>query len=108
VSKMSNGNLAHALHQRRRAKELTLKQLSELSGVSIAHLGRMERGERLPSGKTLGKLAGPLGFSEIGLLKLAGLLSPDETDGRVEMLKKRFRSTVADALVEILNQIDSL
>jgi len=55
---------------------LTLSQLSALSGVSSSHLGRIERGERYPSGSILRRLAEPLGFEENELFTLAGYLSP--------------------------------
>jgi len=37
------------LKARRQARGWTLKDLSERSGVSVSHIGRMERGERHPS-----------------------------------------------------------
>lgn len=37
------------LHRRRLNKGLTISQLSELSGVSLSHIARIERGERSPS-----------------------------------------------------------
>jgi len=55
---------------------LTLSQLSALSGVSSSHLGRIERGERFPSGSILRRIAEPLGFEENELFTLAGYLSP--------------------------------
>jgi len=55
---------------------LTLKELAVASGVSAAHLGRIERGERYPSGDDLLKIAKPLRFEEDELFSLAGYLSP--------------------------------
>lgn len=55
---------------------LTLHQLSVMSGVSPSHLGRIERGERLPSAKILRRIAKPLGLDESELFVLAGFLSP--------------------------------
>ena len=43
---------------------LTLHELAEKSGVSASHLGRIERGERYPSARTLRRIAKPLGFEE--------------------------------------------
>ena len=43
---------------------LTLRQLSVESSVSASHLGRIERGERLPSARILRKIAKPLGFDQ--------------------------------------------
>ncbi|MFH1031900.1 MAG: helix-turn-helix transcriptional regulator [Chloroflexota bacterium] len=55
---------------------LTLQELAAKSGVSISHLGRIERGERFPSAHTLRKLSKPLNFEEDELFTLAGFLSP--------------------------------
>lgn len=55
---------------------LTLQELASKSGVSISHLGRIERGERFPSAYTLRKLSKPLNFEEGELFTLAGFLSP--------------------------------
>jgi transcriptional regulator with XRE-family HTH domain len=48
-----------------------------MSGVSASHLGRIERGERYPSGSILRRIAEPLGFEESELFTLAGYLSPN-------------------------------
>ena len=55
---------------------LTLQELAAKSGVSSSHLGRIERGERFPSARTLRRIAKPLGFEEDELFTLAGYLSP--------------------------------
>ena len=55
---------------------LTLRELGTASGISASHLGRIERGNRLPSAHTLRRIAKPLGFEENELLTLAGFLSP--------------------------------
>jgi transcriptional regulator with XRE-family HTH domain len=49
-----------------------------MAGVSASHLGRIERGERFPSGSVLRRIAGPLGFEEDELFTLAGYLSPQQ------------------------------
>ena len=81
-----NNNLGVILKARRKEKGLTLMQLSSLSGLHTAHIGRIERGERFPKGSTLRKLAEPLGFSEFELCKLAGFISQD-TVHRVDKVK---------------------
>ncbi|MFC2073063.1 helix-turn-helix domain-containing protein [Chloroflexota bacterium] len=70
-----NKDLATILKRQRLSLPLTLRQLAARSGVSASHLGRIERGERLPSAYTLRKLAKPLGFEENELFMLAGFLS---------------------------------
>ena len=44
-----DANFAKELKLRRLTKGLTMAQLSKLSGVSASHIGRIERGERVPS-----------------------------------------------------------
>jgi len=71
-----NNNLGKIIKQQRVAAELTLKELSAISGISSSYLGRVERGERFPSAHVLRKIAKPLGFEEGELFSLAGYLSP--------------------------------
>ena len=71
-----NTNLGKILKQQRLSLPLTLHELSAMSGVSASHLGRIERGERFPSGSILRRIAKPLGFGEDELFTLAGYLSP--------------------------------
>ena len=56
--------------------QFTLRGVAGAAGVSCSHLGRIERGERFPSARTLKKIAKPLGFGEDELLIRAGYLSP--------------------------------
>jgi len=70
-----NTNLGRILKQQRLSLPLTLRELSVMSGVSASHLGRIERGERFPSGSILRRIANPLGFEEDELFTLAGYLS---------------------------------
>ena len=77
--KMNNNNnsaLGEILKQQRLRTSLTLRELTELSGVSASHLGRVERGERFPSASILRRIAQHLGFEEDELFTLAGYLSP--------------------------------
>jgi len=72
----NRNNLGLLLKQQRLRIPLTLRELTELSGVSSSHLGRIERGERFPSASILRRIAKPLGFEEDELFTLAGYLSP--------------------------------
>jgi len=69
-------NLGRIIKQQRIAVGLTLRELSTRSGVSLSHIGRIERGERSPSAHILQRIARPLGFEESELFTLAGYLSP--------------------------------
>ena len=69
-------NLGKMLKQRRVMLLLTLQKLGDTSGVSPSHLGRIERGGRVPSALILRRIAKPLDSEEGELLSLAGYLSP--------------------------------
>ena len=76
VMKNNSKNLGRILRQQRLMIPMTLRELAIKSGISMSHLGRIEKGERFPSASVLQKLAGPLGFEESELFYLAGFLSP--------------------------------
>ena len=83
----ARSDLGRILKQRRISLPLTLRDLSSMAGVSASHLGRIERGERFPSGSVLRRIARPLGFEEDELFTLAGYLSPQQAgvaESRVE------------------------
>jgi len=65
------------IKQRRLMANLSLRQLGAMSGLSSSHLGRIEKGVRFPSARTVRKISKPLDFRETELLQLAGLLSYD-------------------------------
>ena len=111
-------NTGMVIRKQRKSIPLTLKELSEMSGVSIAHLARVESGERTPSPKTLQKIAKPLSFDLNELLIGAGYISPDPSNyseeqrnkllaelsgllDRVELDSKRIKEIVDRLLVSI-------
>jgi transcriptional regulator with XRE-family HTH domain len=76
----TDSNIGKIIKQQRISIPLTLCELSNDSGVSQSHIGRIERGERLPSARVLRKIAKPLGFKEEELFMLAGFLSGPSND----------------------------
>ncbi len=74
----ASNEISKTLKQRRLSLELTLRELAARSGVSLSHLGRIERGERFPSGHILRKIAKPLDLDESLLMTMAGYLSPEQ------------------------------
>lgn len=85
MDNISRNNLGTIIKRQRVVLPLTLREFAAASGVSASHLGRIERGERFPSGRILRKIAKPLGFDESELFMLAGYLSsqfPMEAEGR--------------------------
>lgn len=62
-------DIAKRLKEIRKAKNISVYKLSQLSSVSETHIRDLERGDRNPSLDTLSKLAKPLGLSLSDLLK---------------------------------------
>ena len=56
-------SLATTVQQARLAQDLSVNALAERSGVSRAMIGKIERGEALPTAVLLGKLSGALGMT---------------------------------------------
>jgi len=77
-------DLGRMIKQQRLVVPLTLRQLSATSGISVSHLSRIEQGDRLPSARTLGRIARPLGFEKNELFTLAGFLSSTPSDNGKE------------------------
>ena len=76
---MNNNKLGKMIKQQRLRAKLTLNQLSLVSGVSVSHLSRVEKGERFPSASILRKIAKPLGVDEAELFISAGFLPPQSS-----------------------------
>lgn len=49
-------NLGKRLKELRLANKLTMRKLSQLSGVSLSEIGRIEQGARTPNSLIIGKL----------------------------------------------------
>jgi transcriptional regulator with XRE-family HTH domain len=81
-------NLGKIIREQRKKQSLTLNKLATLSGVSVAHLGRIEQGKRGASTLTLQKIAGPLGFDLYELLVMTGHLSPGASLSSKEQREK--------------------
>ena len=72
------GSVGEYIADRRRAAELTLRQLAELTGVSNPYLSQIERGLRRPSAEVLQQLSKALRVSAESLYVRAGMLDPDD------------------------------
>jgi transcriptional regulator with XRE-family HTH domain len=74
--------LGKYLKLKRYMKDLTLEELAELTNLDDKHIGKIERGEKLPSSHTLYKLSISLNISIDALFlevteELRALNSPD-------------------------------
>ena len=76
------GSVGEYLAEQRRHAQLSLRQLSDLAGVSNPYLSQIERGLRRPSAEVLQQLAKALRISAEQLYVHAGILKPDEGDVR--------------------------
>lgn len=70
-------------------QQLSIQELSKLSGVSASHISRIERCNRKPSPQTLEKLAPHLNVTYMKLLEVANLVhkTTSETVHMEEILK---------------------
>ncbi|GAA3579763.1 helix-turn-helix transcriptional regulator [Kribbella ginsengisoli] len=75
------GSVGEYLAEQRRHAQLSLRQLSDLAGVSNPYLSQIERGLRKPSADVLQQLAKALRISAETLYVRAGILDPDESEG---------------------------
>lgn len=99
-------DIAKRLKDVRKAKDISVYRLSQLSGVSETHIRDLERGDKNPSLDTLSRIAAPLGISLPELL--------NETDG-VSYLSEREKTLIecfrqlsddkADALIVFLKTL---
>jgi transcriptional regulator with XRE-family HTH domain len=72
------GSVGEYLAEQRRHAQLSLRQLSDLAGVSNPYLSQIERGLRKPSADVLQQLAKALRISAETLYIRAGILDPDD------------------------------
>ncbi len=76
---LSGNSLGDYLREQRQSARLSLRQLSELAGVSNPYLSQIERGLKKPSAEILQQLAKGLEVSSESLYVRAGIL--DERHG---------------------------
>jgi transcriptional regulator with XRE-family HTH domain len=66
--------VGHSIKMIRKDKELTLRDVSALSFISIGHLSEIEHGKKEASSQFLGSIARSLGVTTAYLLKYAAEL----------------------------------
>ena len=77
-------SLGDYLKEQRVSARLSLRQLAEQAGVSNPYLSQIERGLRKPSADVLQQIAKALRISAEQLYLRAGILSPEDLQGRSE------------------------
>src|SRR4051794_27274635 len=81
---LSVHDLGTYLREQRESARLSVRQLSELAGVSNPYLSQIERGLKRPSAEILGQLAKGLRISAESLYVRAGILEQREDQMPVE------------------------
>src|SRR5665811_842237 len=74
-------NLGDYLREQRHSAELSLRQLSEVAGISNPYMSQIERGLKKPSAEILQSLAKALRISAESLYVRAGILEERTDDG---------------------------
>src|SRR6476646_4264024 len=82
LAPISVHDLGGYLREQRQAAQLSLRQLSEVAGVSNPYLSQIERGLRRPSAEVLQQLAKGLRISAETLYVRAGILNLDDSEVR--------------------------
>lgn len=77
--------LGEFIREQRRSGQLSLRKLSEQSGISNPYLSQIERGLRRPSAEILQQIARALEISAETLYVQAGILEP-RTDDEVDVV----------------------
>jgi len=87
--------IAKRIRHLRQTRGLTLKQVSDVAGISLGHLSEVERGQSSVSGEKLAKLAEALGETADYLLmgRATRGLIPDELALAAEELHLTFAQT---------------
>ena len=96
-------DLGEFIREQRRSARLSLRKLSEQSGISNPYLSQIERGLRKPSADILQQIAKALRISAETLYIRAGILEerPDDLDLEAEIMRdptisERHKRTLVD------------
>jgi transcriptional regulator with XRE-family HTH domain len=100
VATLKVGSLGDYIREQRRSAQFSLRQLSDLAGVSNPYLSQIERGLRKPSAEILQQIARALRISAEALYVRAGIL--DEVEDHREVTAAVLTD---DALTERQKQV---
>lgn len=89
------------LKEARLKRGLTLKQLSEISGVSIAMLSKIETGEKTPTIRVAGQISASLSLS------ISDLVGDNEYSKKCIVIRKEDRKAVMNSTTAIKGQLIS-
>ena len=99
-------NLGQRIANLRRSKGISQLCLAEMADISKEHLSNLERGNKLPSAKTLAQIASALDVSLDTLIGVDNSHSHIEIDAQLQSLLNTYSIAEKDALLAIFRDID--
>ncbi len=102
-------DIGHRIRELREARELTVRVLSDRTGLAENSIARIERGERMPGATSVEAIARGLGVAPGALFEDPVLLGkgeapeeagPSEEERRAEILNKTYEAVVKQAKAE--------
>ena len=99
-------NLGQRIADIRHSKGISQLCLAEMADISKEHLGNLERGNKLPSAKTLAQIASALDVSLDTLIGVDNSQSHIEIDAQFQSLLNTYSIAEKDALLAIFRNID--
>lgn len=101
--------LGMLLRERRRELQLTVRQLSALSGLQLGTISGLESGKILaPQSDTIAALAEPLQMSVTDLFSAIGWLPAGELPSFRPYMRAKYRDLPVEALAELDAYVDDL
>ena len=99
-------NLGQRIADIRRSKGINQLQLAEMADISKEHLSNLERGNKLPSAKTLAKISNALEVSLDTLVGVGNFQSHIEVDVQFQSLLSTYSIAEKDALFAIFRDVE--
>ena len=99
-------NLGQRIAELRRSKGISQLCLAEMADISKEHLSNLERGNKLPSAKTLTQIASALDVSLDTLVGVDNDKSHIEIDAQLQSLLTTYSIAEKDALLAIFRDIE--
>ena len=99
-------NLGRRIADLRRSKGISQLCLAEMADISKEHLSNLERGNKLPSAKTLAQIARALDVSLDTLIGIDNAQSHIEVDIQFQLLLSAYSLAEKDALLAIFRDIE--
>ena len=90
----------------RRAKGISQIHLAEMADISKEHLSNLERGNKLPSAKTVAQIANVLEVSIDVLIGIDSCQTHLEIDSKLQRLIQGYSGIEKEALLKIIQDIN--